>query len=78
MDLLLTRKEFSLLLLFVEHKGGTMSAEYLYEKIWGREMGGDDKAIRVMVSKLRKKMTGSGASIRVERGEGYRFEAPDS
>ncbi len=40
-DMLLTQKEFALLLLFVQHEGRVISAEYLYEKVWGRPMGGD-------------------------------------
>jgi DNA-binding response OmpR family regulator len=33
-DLLLTQKEFALLLLFTQNEDKTMSAEYIYEKVW--------------------------------------------
>jgi DNA-binding response OmpR family regulator len=73
-DMLLTQKEFSLLLLFIQHEGRMMSAEYLYEKVWGRPMEGDDNAVRATVSRLRKKLTGSGYSITTDQGEGYCFK----
>ena len=72
-DLLLTQKEFSLLLLFVQHEGRVMSAEYLYEKVWGQSMSEGSNAVKFQVSRLRKKLTGSGYSITAERGEGYCF-----
>jgi DNA-binding response OmpR family regulator len=72
-DMLLTHKEFSLLLLFAQHEGRTLSAEYLYEKVWGQPMAEDDNAIRATISRLRKKLTGSGCSISTDQGEGYCF-----
>jgi len=73
-DLLLTRKDFALLLLFTQNEGKAMCAEYLYEKLWKTPMGGDTQAVKSAVSRLRKKLAGSGYSIPVRRGEGYLFE----
>jgi DNA-binding response OmpR family regulator len=73
-DMLLSQKEFALILLFVQHENRFMSAEYLYEKVWGRGMMGDDNAVRVAVSRLRKKLKNSEYTITAERGEGYCFE----
>ena len=70
-DMLLTQKEFSLLSYFVQNEGRTMSAEHLYENIWGRPMGEDGSAVKNMVYKLRKKLSGSGYEIKNERGDGY-------
>jgi len=39
-DMLLTHKEFSLLLLFMQREGRVMSAEHLYEKVWRPTDGG--------------------------------------
>jgi len=72
-DMLLTQKEFALLLLFVKNEGRKMSAESLYEKVWGHPMAGDANAIKTAVSRLRKKLTASEYSITSERGEGYCF-----
>ncbi|MDR2162352.1 MAG: response regulator transcription factor [Clostridiales Family XIII bacterium] len=72
-DMLLTQKEFALLLLFAQNEDRVMSAEYLYEKAWRRPMVGDN-SVKVTVSKLRKKMEGSGYTISAVYGEGYTFE----
>jgi DNA-binding response OmpR family regulator len=74
-DLLLSQKEFALLLFFVQREDRTMSGEYLYENIWGNPMRGDAQAIKSTISRLRKKLDGSGYVITNERGEGYCFEA---
>ena len=73
-DMLLAQKEFAILLLFSQHEGETLSAEYLYEQAWGQRMNEDNNAIKKVVSRLRGKLTGSGFSINTEYGEGYRFE----
>jgi DNA-binding response OmpR family regulator len=73
-DIMLTQKEFALLLLFIKNKGQALGAEYLYEKIWGATANNDLGAIKVMVSKLRQKIEGSGYGILAVRGAGYRFE----
>ena len=73
-DLLLAQKEFSLLSLFVRHENQTMTADFLYEKAWGQPMQNDANAVKVMVSRLRKKLEGSGYTITAEYGAGYRFE----
>jgi DNA-binding response OmpR family regulator len=73
-DLTLSRKEFALLLFFTQNENRVLSADYLYEKVWNSPMAGDDNAIKVTLSKLRKKIRGSGYTIAAEYGEGYRFE----
>ena len=73
-DLMLAQKEFSLLSLFMQHENQIMSADYLYEKVWGQPMQSDANAVKVMVSRLRKKLEGSGYTVTTEYGAGYRFE----
>lgn len=73
-DLLLSHKEFALLLLFVRHKNEIISAEVLYEKVWGTTMANNRNTLQVTISKLRKKMAASDYEITVLRGEGYIFE----
>jgi DNA-binding response OmpR family regulator len=70
-DLLLTQKEFALLLIFVQSEVRPIAGEYLYEKIWKAPYNNDDNAVKTAVSKLRKKLDGSGYTISAERGEGY-------
>jgi len=73
-DMLLSKKEYSLLQLFVQHPDKTMNADYLFEKVWGHGMPLDTSALRNMVYKLRKKLEGSGYTVSSERSEGYVFE----
>jgi DNA-binding response OmpR family regulator len=75
-DMLLTHKEFALLLLFLQYEGRTMSAEYLYEKVWGQPINDDNRTLKKHLSNLRKKLEegNSGYEITMSRGEGYRFE----
>jgi DNA-binding response OmpR family regulator len=72
--LFLTKKEFALLLLLVQNDGKTMSAEYLYEKVWKQPLAGDKNAVQALVSNLRKKIELSEYDIAVERGKGYVLE----
>jgi len=73
-DLLLTRKDFALLLLFIHKENRVVSPEALYEKIWQAPLGADRQAVKSAISRLRKKLAGSGYTISTLRGEGYLFE----
>lgn len=75
-DINLAPKEFSLLEQFIQNPEKTMSGKYLYKKIWGQEMGKDDKALRTAISGLRVKLTehDAGYTVTVSKGEGYYFE----
>ena len=44
-DLLLTQKEFALLLIFTQNEGRFISSEYLYEKAWKQPMVGNSQAL---------------------------------
>ncbi len=71
-DLLLTQKEFAVLLLLIQNEGQTLPKERIYAQVWKSPMAGDDRAVKTAVSRLRKKLDGSGMSIVSMRGEGYR------
>lgn len=73
-DLLLTKKEFALLLIFVQSPERFIDGEYLYEKVWKAPLAGDSQAIRKTIYRLRDKLSGSGWRIEWSRGEGYCFE----
>jgi DNA-binding response OmpR family regulator len=73
-DLVLSRKEFALLMYFMQREGRVMSAEHLYERVWNAPMLGNDNAVKVTLSKLRKRIRGSGYAITSVYGQGYRFE----
>ena len=73
-DLGLSQKEFSLLCQLMQNEDRVLSPEYLYSKVWNQPMAGNAGAIRKIVSKLRKKLEGSGYTITPEYGKGYCFE----
>ena len=66
--------EFFMLQLFIEEEGKDLKTEWLYEKVWGADMINDPTAVRNTVSRLRKKIEGSGYTINAVYGGGYRFE----
>jgi DNA-binding response OmpR family regulator len=66
-DLLLAGKEFSVLLLLIENEGQTMSAEYLYEKVWKQPMNKDSQSVRSVVLRLRKKLEDSGFTVNYDK-----------
>ena len=75
-DLLLTKKEFSLLLLFAQNENAVFSKEELFNKIWNQAMFDNDKALRKQISELRNKLAAlnSAHAITSVYGKGYRFE----
>ena len=73
-DLLLTQKEFALLMIFTQNEERFISAEYLYEKVWKQPMKGDSNALKSALKRLRSKLEGSGYCIALSKGEGYQFE----
>lgn len=73
-DLLLTQKEFALLLIFVQNSERFIDSNYLYEKVWAQSMVSDSNALKSTIKRLRSKIEGSGWQITWSRGEGYCFE----
>lgn len=73
-DLLLSQKEFSLLLIFVQNEERFISAEYLYEKVWKQPMVGSSNTLKTTINRLREKIKKCGYRIEWSRGEGYCFE----
>lgn len=73
-DMLLSQKEYSILQLFVQHPERILTAEYIYEKVWGQKMAQDDNPLKVAISKLRTKLADSKYTVTASRGEGYYIE----
>lgn len=73
-DLLLSQKEFALLLIFVQNEERFISAEYLYEKVWKQAMAGNSNTLKTTINRLREKIKSSDYRIAWSRGEGYCFE----
>ena len=73
-DLLLSNKEYSLLQMLVQHPDEIISAEKLYVRVWGQDIPDNPDSLKTIVSRVRKKLEGTGYTITAERGEGYVFE----
>jgi len=74
-DMCLSGKEFSLLLLFITNEEKAMSAEQLSEKVWGCPSieGIGLGAVKTAVSRLRMKLDDTEFMIITRRGVGYSF-----
>ena len=73
-DLLLSQKEFALLLIFAQNEERFISGDYLYEKVWKQPMAGNSNALKTTINRLREKIRNCGYRIEWSRGEGYCFE----
>jgi DNA-binding response OmpR family regulator len=69
----LRRKEFELLLAFVEHQGMVLSREQLLRLVWGYEHFGETRTVDVHVGQLRKRLVDSSAHIETVVGVGYKL-----
>jgi len=73
-DMVLSSKEYSLLQQFVFNPNKILSQEYLFEKVWGCEIGNNAHTLRKALSRLRGKLKTSEYTITSVRNEGYSFE----
>ena len=79
-ELSLSALEYRLLLVFLNHRGATLSRAQLLEEIW--DVAGDfvnDNTLTVYIKRLRDKLEDNPQEptlIRTVRGVGYRLEVP--
>ncbi|MGE5588633.1 MAG: response regulator [Clostridia bacterium] len=72
----LTPKEFDLLRVLVANRGKVLTRDFLLEKVWGYEYGGDTRTVDVHVRRLRQKIEEDDSRpiyIQTVHGVGYRF-----
>ena len=69
----LTSTEFDILRQFLEHPRQVLSKEFLMDKVWGYDFGGNDNIVEVYVKQLRQKLEAEGEQrlIHTLRGTGY-------
>ena len=73
----LTIKEYDLLLLLIENKGKTLSKEYIFNRIWGKESESENQTLTVHIKMLRDKIeedSKNPTKIKTVWGVGYRYE----
>lgn len=69
----LTNKEFGLLVLFIRNKNVALFRETLYEKVWEGEYTGDSRTLDLHVQRLRRKLGWENSLVAVYK-VGYRLE----
>ena len=72
-NVVLTYKEYHLLLLLMQNKGVVFSREQLLNKIWGYEFDGENRTVDVHIRSLRTKLGECGNMIETIRGFGYKI-----
>ena len=55
-EVLLTPKEFDLLVLLVENKNFALYRETIFEKVWGTELEFETRTLDLHIQRLRKKL----------------------
>ena len=70
----LTKKEFEILHLLLEHPGQVFSREEILSQVWSDEVYVLDRTIDVNITRLRKKIGVYGKCIVTRLGYGYCFE----
>ena len=72
----LTKNEFRILRLLMEHRGEIVSREAIMTCLWASDSFVDDNTLAVNINRLRKKLAGAGLGdfIRTRKGVGYQVE----
>lgn len=73
LEIPLTKKEYELLIFFIDNKNIALFREKIYEKIWGGDYMGDSRTVDLHVQRLRKKL-GWEQLITAVYKVGYRLE----
>jgi two-component system, OmpR family, response regulator TctD len=71
----LGKREFSLLQALMTKAGRVVTRERLMSRLSDLEDGGSDNALELLVSRLRRKISGSGVEVVTVRGVGYLVQA---
>jgi two-component system response regulator ResD len=73
-EVVLTLKEFDLLLFLAQHRGQAFSREDLLMRIWGYDYTGNARTVDTHIKTLRLKLKEHGRFIKTVWGIGYKFE----
>ena len=73
-EVLLTRKEFDILVLLLSNRGTILSREQIMQRVWSNEVVVLDRTIDVNITRMRKKLGQYGNHIITRTGYGYGFE----
>ena len=70
----LTRREYDLLLCLIRNKGQVLSRDQLLDKVWGIDFEGGQRAVDVRIKSLRAALGSAGKQIKTVFKAGYRME----
>lgn len=73
-EIILTHKEFELLVYLMENKGIVLSRQHLLDQLWGYDYFGDDRTVDTHIKKLRNKLGDKAKHIGTVIRVGYKFE----
>ena len=72
-EIILTRKEYELLLLFARNVGVVLSKTTIYERVWGGEYPDNTRTVELHIQRVKKKL-GWDDRLKPVYGMGYRLE----
>ncbi len=76
-EIILTLKEYDLLVLLMENLGQVFSRDQLLSNVWQSDAAVETRTVDVHIGTLRTKLGKSGNRIKTIRGVGYRMEESD-
>lgn len=71
----LPRRELALFELLLEHRGRLIEKDRIADALYGIGTPVETNAVELLISRLRRKIDGCGATIRTARGLGYMLDA---
>ena len=71
-EVMLTIKEFDLLVYLLKNTGIVLTRNQILEEVWGYDFDGETRTVDVHVRTLRSKLGSSGDAIQTVRGLGYK------
>jgi len=71
--IVLTLKEFEMLVFLLENKGVVQTRDQILNKIWGYSFDGESRTVDVHIRTLRQKLKGAADLIETVRGIGYKI-----
>ena len=73
-EIVLTPKEYTLLLCLMRNKGNVLSREQLLVKCWDYDYEGEARAVDTHIRRLREKLGSAAGQIKTVIKSGYKME----
>lgn len=73
-EIIMTPKEYDLLIYLAENKEKAISRDKLLDEVWGYDFFGDTRTVDTHIKRLRMKLGDKKEYVQTVRGFGYRFE----